>query len=723
MESTYSEPLRVHTAPASAGSPKELRSCYERLKAEVEVALNRFEDSLQRSCGPSPLGCGGGPMPTKTCEWPWPEFVKEAPKLTPKARMGWLRSSMSPLSSRGFLPGSNPASTPRKSWGLRAAGRSDGNEEDQCLVLREAAPAQDRKRIRVPAIVTDLDSPCSFASSGLSINTHITQDLRGHDATLPEVEDQKSECTQLPELEGSVCGIGGCKASANCKPASAWSLEDASTCDISGASGQPGAFAKGTPASSGPAPSTLGSSRALWGMSRRTPSKAKSKLNLSPLSKKKLALVQANQSWLEWLTRSQAYELFSTVLIISNALFIIWETEQRSMEAAQGFSTDNQDLYFSATANIFCLFFMLDLAFRIGAEGSAFLRKRELAWNMMDVLVVLTALAEVSVQWYQRASGSLAAVNARLFLRKFSMLRIVRLLHVVRRTKATWAIKAIKELRVMVLSLTGALKSLIWSVVLLLIVLAVFGVFFTDGAVAFCLKNDAMNLASTEPLRHYFGTLSRSVLSLFKAMAGGEDWAAILDSLGPLNIEYQAFFIAFIAFAILALLNVVTAVFVGAAFQRAQHDRELIVQEQMESKAEFLHTMEQVFFELDTNDSGELNLDEFESYIEDEKIKAFLSTCQLDIDQVKTLFSLLDTDGTGTVDLEEFITGCLRLRGGATSLDMAMLRWQVDSLQKSLGSMQEFLGQPKLLSDRPVSRTIRSRAAPRKRPLSAKTLG
>jgi len=67
--------------------------------------------------------------------------------------------------------------------------------------------------------------------------------------------------------------------------------------------------------------------------------------------------------------------------------------------------------------------------------------------------------------------------------------------------------------------------------------------------------------------------------------------------------------------------------------------------------------------ELDTNNSGALSLNEFEQHIEDEKILAYLSTLELDVNQVRTLFLLLDVDQTGEVDLEEFVNGCLRLKG------------------------------------------------------------
>merc|ERR1719464_326212 len=138
-------------------------------------------------------------------------------------------------------------------------------------------------------------------------------------------------------------------------------------------------------------------------------------------------------------------------------------------------------------------------------------------------------------------------------------------------------------------------------------------------------------------------------------MSGGEDWALFLGELAPMPIEYTILFLVFVTFAVLALLNVVTAVFINAALQRSQNDRELAVQQELESKDELVSVIQEVFMELDTNQSGSLSIDEFQKHIEDEKIQAYLRSRQIDIGQVRTLFFLLDVDETGDVDMEEFV--------------------------------------------------------------------
>jgi len=48
--------------------------------------------------------------------------------------------------------------------------------------------------------------------------------------------------------------------------------------------------------------------------------------------------------------------------------------------------------------------------------------------------------------------------------------------------------------------------------------------------------------------------------------------------------------------------------------------------------------------------------------------------------EAKGLFSLLDLDNSGTIDAEEFLAGCIRLRGPAKALELALLVQQVERL-------------------------------------------
>jgi len=651
----------------------EVQRCLRQLRADVDAAFDRHQEDLQRSAE----------------QW-----------LAQQGR-GWRDASSDGFRSAGSeprvgivnaLPGQGSQPTTPKIQPPPRSFSSLGCSEAQ---LRKIVEESRCSATSLTLEIQPLTSPRSVSSTRSSSREHTMRWDSGRRAS----DDGSSVggCTLPPETKTS----SGTTCSGGPPPRVAWAEPKQPDDSMSGAPtplttawGLPGDISAVTSTRAQEAKGGFGTEKqrkAPW-QRRMMSDKQWTRGSFSPLSKRKLALTEANQSLAARVMRSHTYEISSTVFIILNALLVMWETEQRAMWAAAG-EPDADNLYFGVASCVFCFIFISDVILRLLAERQYFFLSKERGWNAFDVFVSLTAAAEVAVYLYECAVDSTATKNWRIFLRRFSMLRILRLLEVIRKTRAIRVMRFIRELRLMVFSITGSLKSLFWAVVLMLIILLVFGVFFTDGAIAYCVQHDVMEAAETRDLRKYFGTLSAATVSLYMAMSGGEDWNGLLQTLDPLPSEYRYLFLAFITFAILALMNVVTAVFVGTAMQQSQADRELVVQQELEQKGEFVTLMQQVFDELDTNSSGALSLEEFEKHIEDEKILAYLRTQQIDISQVRTLFTLLDVDCTGEVDIDEFVGGCLRLRGGATSMDLAVLKYQVEWILHNVQTLQKSVGE------------------------------
>merc|ERR1719215_854331 len=79
------------------------------------------------------------------------------------------------------------------------------------------------------------------------------------------------------------------------------------------------------------------------------------------------------------------------------------------------------------------------------------------------------------------------------------------------------------------------------------------------------------------------------------------------------------------------------------------------------------------FLAADIDKSGTLSWDEFRTYLQDRKVKAYFQSMDLDVSQAHVLFELLDSDGSDQVELQEFLDGCMRLKGNAKSIDLNKL--------------------------------------------------
>merc|ERR1719221_254160 len=72
---------------------------------------------------------------------------------------------------------------------------------------------------------------------------------------------------------------------------------------------------------------------------------------------------------------------------------------------------------------------------------------------------------------------------------------------------------------------------------------------------------------------------------------------------------------------------------------------------------------------------GDMNItwEEFRRVVDSEEMRSYFRDMKIDIGEARGLFDLIDCDGSNSVSADEIVRGCLRLRGPAKSLDLALL--------------------------------------------------
>jgi len=247
----------------------------------------------------------------------------------------------------------------------------------------------------------------------------------------------------------------------------------------------------------------------------------------------------------------------------------------------------------------------------------------------------------------------------------------------------------------MIHSLTGAVKGFLWSGLLIFTILLIFGTVLSEGALAFLVQGGGEDASAgpAAPLQARFGSLFLAVLTLFQAMSGGVDWHEVWQILDALGWGYRGVFLLYIGFSFLTLLNVVTAVFIEGTMMRCTTDRGLVVQSELMAKRDFLQAMRKVFQELDVDEDGDITVEELRGRMQEPEIGAYFSQLGVDSDQVGKLFLLLDKDKSGSLDPEEFMFGCLKFRGDAKSLDIAVMHQQVLWIHEALKVVVSQLGE------------------------------
>lgn len=109
------------------------------------------------------------------------------------------------------------------------------------------------------------------------------------------------------------------------------------------------------------------------------------------------------------------------------------------------------------------------------------------------------------------------------------------------------------------------------------------------------------------------------------------------------------------------------------AVESGKADRDMIHQSVLAQRRALRDLLARLFNLIDTNHSGEISLAELENWFHTDEIQAYFESWELEVESAWDLFKLLDMDDTTSIDMSEFVSGCMRLRGGAREISVCSL--------------------------------------------------
>lgn len=305
----------------------------------------------------------------------------------------------------------------------------------------------------------------------------------------------------------------------------------------------------------------------------------------------------------------------------------------------------------------FTVVFCAELAIRWLAWGWRFFQMEDWLWNIFDISVVAFSILDEMAQTFLEGTKSGDLIDSMGVLR---LLRVGRLARVVR------MVRIIPTLKSMVYLIMASMPSFVWTVALMLMLMFCIAVYFTEVA------TELLRLDLGEPkLGETWGSVGSSIMSLWSAITGGDDWRNFTDVFGQ-NEYYQINLILFslyISFAVLVMLNLVTGVFVDGMQRIIRDDRE----------KDLVKTAVGVFAEADIDHNEDLSEDEFADVIDSEALDDVFLALGIQADEAGKLFHVLDTDKSGTLTLAEFVFGCVRLSQNARVVDIALSERSIKS--------------------------------------------
>jgi Ca2+-binding EF-hand superfamily protein len=430
------------------------------------------------------------------------------------------------------------------------------------------------------------------------------------------------------------------------------------------------------------------------------------------MSKKRIWVAVPRGNWASKILRLPWFEPLTGLVILLNSFVMFYDSAFGSLE---GWDTSN----IQWTEDAFLVIYILELALRFagsvmvpmsipilgkpGPDGEThfpltFRLPNCLtdSWVKLDLTLVSSSIV---VSWimplmdFTYGMGGFSPAT----LRTIRLLRIVRALRVLHKYEALY------------LLIQGLVNSFS-TIVSVTCIIAVFIYMFGLLAIEF-ISVPALNNPDDYPeeyitfINDFFSTWWKVALTLlmFTCMDGASEvYAPMIHSLGSqrpfIGHFFVGFTLTFIFIVSIAFMNLVTAVIVEKAIESGQEEREVRFAREREAKEQHCADLRHLFEQMDDDGDHKLCLQELQTA--DISVKNKLSqvigmgniTSKVDMHnfdrEIAFLFNMLDADGAGWLDVDEFVEGLLRITDGSVQNDRNLIM----RIEKLCSSMSAALG-------------------------------
>jgi Ca2+-binding EF-hand superfamily protein len=358
-------------------------------------------------------------------------------------------------------------------------------------------------------------------------------------------------------------------------------------------------------------------------------------------------------------------------IILLNCILIGVQVQQYA-------ATHVEEKWFDFVEYAFTAIYICELAARIAVHRVDFiLDAEERWWNVFDTSLVTLSVVDIII----KTSSSDGSLGSGAFFSKVGRVtRMLRILRIIR------TVKFMSQIRILLRMIYGSLVTFFWVLVTLSGFIYVFAIVLTQGATDYlqttplagrqrCEEEEdvIMGACRYDHLVALYGSLFDSMYTLFMCITGGLDWGHASLTLRDAGWFLEAVVIGYILFTFFVVLNILTGVFVDGAIQHANSDRMVMMEKQRaEDEIKEKHLMD-LLRHMDENEDNTITFEEFNRSLGDPAVRQYIAALKVDVADAKEFFTMLDVDHSGSVDIVEFVTGMMKLKGQAKSSDMQLV--------------------------------------------------
>merc|ERR1719253_783301 len=172
---------------------------------------------------------------------------------------------------------------------------------------------------------------------------------------------------------------------------------------------------------------------------------------------------------------------------------------------------------------------------------------------------------------------------------------------------------------------------------------------------------------------HHYGNAMKALWTMFMiTMSGG--WPAWVSPLvHEVSIGYAFLFGTYVTLVVFAVIRVITALFLKETLAQAAKDADQLFKERIKKKGATVAKLTDIFHLADINQDKVLCEQEFNKALHDPTIVKLFYELEMEPAELEGIFYLLD-DGNLEVELDEFLSGIMKMKGLSRATDLLILQ-------------------------------------------------
>jgi len=284
---------------------------------------------------------------------------------------------------------------------------------------------------------------------------------------------------------------------------------------------------------------------------------------------------------------------------------------------------------------VFLAIFSVELAVRLSLQKSAFFLGKSRKWNIIDSILTIIQVFEV----------------LGLSVPRLSLARAVKLVILLKTTRSIRQSRALQSFRL--IWSRSLWRPVMWGALSALFLTYLFSLLFAKLVTDWLLveRHETADPAHLVDLEDHYGTLYKTMVSLFMAFTGGQLWADLLRPLKRISFWCEPLFITYIVLTTGGLANILVAIFVEMARFTSQRDHDTQMTQREEKDRELIDGLKLVLQDADSRGTGRVSRDAVVKVLSEKENKKALKELGLELEKVCSIFTQLDAERIGIEEL------------------------------------------------------------------------